>query len=88
MKRLQRELLIGVWVDFGQILAPKLVAGVLGSMVLNLEQLHVESDLYEPGDTVGASVPEGKSTRITRMGAADDAFDAHHHRVSNYFCVL
>ena len=35
MKRPQRELSIGVWVDFGRILARKPVAGVLGSTVLN-----------------------------------------------------
>jgi hypothetical protein len=35
MKRPQRELSIGVWVDFGRILAPKPVAGVLGFTVLN-----------------------------------------------------
>ena len=34
MKRPQRELSIGVWVDFGRILARKPVAGVLGSTVL------------------------------------------------------
>ena len=34
MKRPQRELLIGVWVDFGRMLARKPVAGVLGSTVL------------------------------------------------------
>ncbi len=35
MKRLQRELLIGVWVDNSQILAPKPVPGNLGSTGLN-----------------------------------------------------
>jgi hypothetical protein len=34
MKRPQQELSISVWVDFGRILAPKPVAGVLGSTVL------------------------------------------------------
>jgi hypothetical protein len=36
-KRPQRELSIGVWVDNSQILAPKLVAGVLQSAVLFFE---------------------------------------------------
>jgi hypothetical protein len=35
MKRPQQELSIGIWVNNSQILEPKLVAGVLGSTVLN-----------------------------------------------------